>query len=104
MTVLPPPSLAGPLPLEQRAKDRHGHQHARAGVTEARAGLDRWPVGLAGHADRAAGRLRDHVEGEAVLVLAPGPEPLDRAEDDARIDLFYLVVAEPEAVDRPRRH
>ena len=95
---------AGSLPLEQRAQDGHGHQHARAGVAEARAGLDRRPVGLAGHADRAAGGLRDHVEGQTGLVLAPGAEPLDLTEDDAGVDLLHLVIAEPEAVDRPGRH
>ena len=80
------------------------HQHAGAGVAEARPGLDRRPVGLAGHADHAARGLGDHVEGQPVLVLAPGAEALDLAVDDARIDLLDLVVAEPEALDRSRRH
>src|SRR5206468_1867240 len=101
---LQPPALAGSLPFEKRAEDRHRHQHAGAGVAEARAGLDGRPISLAGHADHAAGGLRDHVEGESLLVLAAGAESLDRAIDDAGVELPDLVVPEPEAVDRPRRH
>src|SRR5207245_1309762 len=59
---LQPPSLAGSLTLDERAENRDRHQHAGAGVADARAGLDRRPGGLAGHADHAAGGLRDHVD------------------------------------------
>ena len=33
-----------------------------------------------------------------------GAEPRDLAKDDAGVDLLHLVIAEPEALDRPRRH
>ena len=69
-----------------------------------RAGLDRRPVGLAGDADRAAGGLRDHVEGEALLVRAAGAEALDLAIDDAGVDLLDLVIAEAQPLDRAGRH
>jgi len=36
--------------------------------------------------------------------LLPVPKPLDLAEDDPRVELLHLVVAEPQPVDRPRRH
>jgi len=101
---LQPPPLAGFGPLVECAQDADRHQHAGAGVAKARAGFDRRPVALAGDADRAARSLRDHVEGEAVLVRAAGAEALDLAIDDAGVDLLYLVIAEPEALDRAGRH
>src|SRR2546427_12776890 len=101
---LEPSALAGPLALVERGQDGQRHQHAGAGVAEARAGLDRRPVGLARHADRAAGSLGDHIEGQAGFILAAGAESLDLAEDDAGVDLRDLVITEPEALDRPGRH
>src|SRR5262249_56497691 len=98
-----PPALAGALPLQQCGQDGRRHEHAGARIAEARTRLDRRPVGLAGHADGAAGGLRDHVEGQAALVLAPGAEALDLTEDDARVELLHLVVAEtkrPEPSER----
>ena len=55
---------------------RDRHQHAGAGVAERGARLDRRAVAVAGDAGRAAGGLRDHVEGEAFLVRAALPKPL----------------------------
>ncbi len=101
---LQPPSLAGAVALVQGAEDRRRHQHAGAGVAKGEAGLDRRAVGLAGDADRAAGGLRDHVEGEALLMRAARSEALDLAIDDARVDLLDRVVVEAEALDRARRH
>ena len=72
------PPLAGAVALMQRAEDRRRHQHAGAGVAKAEAGLDRRLVGPAGDADRAAGGLRDHVEGEPLLVRAAAANPLMR--------------------------
>src|SRR5204862_4426708 len=55
---------------------------------------------IAGDAHRAAGSLRDHVEGERFLVRAALAETLDLAIDDAGVDLFQHVIAEAEALDR----
>ena len=101
---LQPPSLAGAVALVQGAEDRRRHQHAGAGVAKAEARLDRRPVGLAGDADRAAGGLRDHVEGQPLLMRAAGAEALDLAIDDARVDFLDQLVIEAEALDRAGRH
>ena len=97
-------ALAGLGALVERAQDADRHQHAGAGVAEGRARLDRRPVGVAGDADRAARGLRDHVEGEALLVRAAGAEALDLAIDDAGVDLLDLVIAEAQPLDRAGRH
>ena len=68
------------------------------------AGPDRRPVGLAGDAHRAAAGLRDHVEGEVLLVRAALAEALDLGIDDAGVDRADHVIAEPEALDRAGRH
>ena len=77
----PAPVLAAPVECRQNA-DRQ--QHAGAGIAERRAGLERRPVALAGDAHDAAGRLRDHVEGEVVLVGSAGAKALHLRVDDAR--------------------
>ena len=93
-------ALAGLLLLVERAEDADRHQHAGAGVADRAAGLDRRLARLAGDAHRAAGGLRDHVEGERFLVWAAFAEALDLAVDDAGVDLLQHVVAEAEALDR----
>ena len=90
--------------LVERAEDADRHQHAGAGVAEAGAGLDRRAVAIAGDAERAAGGLGDHVEGEVFFVRAAGAEALDLAIDDAGVDLLDLVIAKPQSLDRARRH
>src|SRR5229473_2039397 len=101
---LQPPALAGAVALVQGAEDRRRHQHAGAGVAEAQARLDRRPVGLAGDADRAAGGLRDHIEGQPRLVRAAAAKALDLAIDDPRVDFLDGFVVEAEALDRAGRH
>ena len=96
-------ALAGRFLLVERAQDADRHQHAGAGVADRAAGLDRRLAGLAGDAHRAAGGLRDHVEGEALLVRAALAEALDLAIDDAGVDRLQHVVAETEALDRAGR-
>jgi len=44
--------------------------------------------------------LRDHVEGEALLVGAAFAKAFDLAIDDAGVDLLQHVIAEAEALDR----
>src|SRR5438270_242850 len=73
-------------------------------VAKAEARFDRRTVGLAGDADRAAGSLRDHVEGQPLLVRAAAAKALDLAIDDAGVELFDRVVVEAEALDRAGRH
>src|SRR6267154_5046211 len=101
---LQPPPLAALLPLVQRAENADRHQHAGAGVAEAWAGLHRRAVTVAGDAGRAAGGLRDHVEGEVFLVGAAGAEALHLAIDDPGLELLDLVIAEAQPLDRARRH
>ncbi len=43
--------------------------------------------------------MRDHVEGEVVLVGSAGAEALHLRVDDARIDGVYRVVTEPQPLD-----
>ena len=49
-------------------------------------------------------RLRDHVEGEVVLVRAALAEALDLGVDQPRVERVQHVPAEPQALDRARRH
>ena len=90
---------AGVAAAVERRQNADGHQHAGAGIAERHAGFERRPVGLAGNAHDAAGRLRDHVEGEVVLVRAAGAETFQLRVDDARIDGAHYVVAEPQPLD-----
>src|SRR5439155_8954008 len=85
---LQPPSLSGAVALVQGAEHGGCHQHARAGVAKAQAGFDWRPVWLTGNTDRAARGLRDHVEGQSLLMRAAGSEALDLAIDDTRVDLL----------------
>src|SRR5579864_5193142 len=101
---LQPPSLAGAVALVQGAEDRRRHQHPGTGVAKGEARLHWRAVGLAGDADRAAGGLRDHVEGEPLLVRAAGAEALDLAIDDAGVYFLHRPVVEAEALDRAGRH
>ena len=63
-----------------------------------------WRAGLAGDRHVAAAGLRDHVEGEVVLVRAALAEPLDLGVDQARVEPVQFVPAEPQLLDRARRH
>src|SRR5437764_1005292 len=53
---------------------------------------------------RASCGLRDHVEGQALLIRAAGSETLDLAVDDAGVELLDLVIAEAQPLDRTGRH
>ncbi len=101
---LQPTALAGGAALVERAQDADRHHHAGAGVTERRAGPNRRAVGLAGDAHGAARGLRDHIEGEVLLVRAPFAEALDLAIDDAGVDGADRVIAKADALDRAGRH
>src|SRR5690242_6624153 len=98
---LEPLSLAGAVPLAQRGEDADRHKHAGAGVAERRARLYRRAVAVAGDAGRAAGGLRDHVEGEVFLVWAASAKAFDLAIDDPRVQLLYGVVAEALPLECP---
>src|SRR5207237_10419023 len=80
-------ALAGELALVERGENADRAVQPGAGVADRRAGLERATVGLAGYRYRAAGCLRDHVEGEEILVGAVLAEALDLRIDDPRIDL-----------------
>src|SRR6266851_3328100 len=101
---LQPPAYAGAVALVQGGEDADRHQHAGAGVAERGAWFDRRTVAISGDADRAAGGLGDHVEGEVLLVRAALAETLDLAVDDPWVQLLDDVVAEPQALDRAGRH
>ena len=101
---LQPPPLAGRVALVERGQDRDRHQHAGAGVAEGRTRTDRPAAGLAGNRHVAAAGLRDHVEGEVVLVRAALAEALDLGVDQARVELVQLVPAEAQFLDRAGRH
>src|SRR6266851_2295626 len=92
---LQPPAFAGAVALVQGGEDADRHQHAGAGVAERGAWFDRRTVAISGDANRAAGGLGDHVEGEVLLVRAALAETLDLAVDDPRVQLLDDVVAEP---------
>src|SRR5438477_5419259 len=73
-------------------------------VAKGGAGLDRCAVAITGDAGRAARRLRDHVEGEVLLIGTAGAETFDLAVDDAWVDLLDLIITKPQPLDRPGRH
>ena len=97
------PAAAGPLPLVQRGEDGDREQHAGAGVAERRARPAGPAVRLAGDAHRAATGLRDHVEGEVLLVGAAASEALHLRIDEARIGRLQHLPAEPQPLDRAGR-
>src|SRR5262249_34915525 len=66
--------------------------------------LDRRAIGLAGDTDRATRGLCDHVEGQALLMRAAGPEALDLAIDNTRVNLLDRFVVQAKALDRPWCH
>src|SRR5271165_3669177 len=92
-------TLAGELALIESGEDADRSVEAGAGVADRRPGFDRAPVGLAGDRHGPAGRLRDHVESEVILVGAVVSEALDRDIDDARVDFAHHVVAKAEPFD-----
>src|ERR1700746_2519068 len=71
-------ALASELALIKRTKNADRSVQPGAGVADCRTRLDRAAVGLAGDRHRAAGRLRDHVKGEVVLIGAVVAEALNR--------------------------
>ncbi len=89
--------------LVERRQHADAGMKSGAGIAERHAGLDRLAVALAGDTHDAAGRLRDHVEGEMLLVGAPLSEALDRRVDDARVDLRDFFIGEAELLDHARR-
>ena len=93
-------STAAPV---ERRQNADGEQHTGTGIAERHAGFERRPVALAGNAHDAAGRLRDHVEGEVVLVGSAGAKALHLRVDDARVDGAHHFVAEPQPLNGARR-
>src|SRR6185437_10992633 len=69
-------ALTGAATTIEGRQNADGKQHTGAGIAERHAGFDRGPVVLAGDAHDAACRLRDHVEGEIVLVGSARAEAL----------------------------
>ena len=96
---LHPPARSGGVALIERAQDADRQQHAGAGVAQGRPRLARPPVALAGDRHGAAAGLRDHVEGEVVLVRAAAAEPFDLAIDQARVQRVQDLPAEPQPLD-----
>src|SRR6516165_357895 len=101
---LKPLSLAGAVALPQRGENADRHQHAGAGVAEGWARLDRRAVAISGDAGRAARGLRDHVEGEVLLVWATRAEAFDLAVNNPRVQLLDDIIAEAQSLNRAGRH
>src|SRR5262245_45343664 len=93
-------STTAPVKCRQNA---NGKQHAGTGIAERHTGFERRPVALTGNAHNAAGRLRDHVEGEVVLVRSTGAKALYLRVDDVRVDGAHHFVAEPQPFNGARR-
>src|SRR5215471_10429630 len=100
--ALDPLALTGELALIERRKDADRSVEASAGVADRRTRLDRAAVGLAGDRHGTAGRLRNHVKGEVILVGAVVAEALDRDIDDAGVDFADDVIAKAEPFDDAR--
>src|SRR5262244_1388966 len=92
-------ALAGELALIERPKDADCSVETGAGVADRRTRLDRAAVGLAGDRHGTAGRLRDHVKGEVILVGAVVAKALDRDINDAGVDFAHDVIAKAEPFD-----
>src|SRR5437868_7460921 len=97
---LQPAPLAAAGAVEQGADDAEGHQHARAGIADRRARLERPSIFFAGNAHRTAGSLRDRVERQPLLERAAVAKTLDLGIDDRRIDATDDIVAEPQTLNR----
>src|SRR5271165_6168284 len=97
--ALDPLALAGELALIERCKDADRSVQPGAGVADRRTRLDRAAVGLAGDRHGTPGRLRNHVEGEKVLVRAILSEALDLDIDDPRVDLADDIIAKAQPLD-----
>src|SRR6516164_6383051 len=70
-------ALTGELALIERRKYADRSVQAGAGIADRRTRLDRATVRLAGDRHGTAGRLRNHVKGEVILVGAVVAEALD---------------------------
>src|SRR5580692_4331491 len=97
---LQPMAFTGLAPLVQCAQDRDCHQHAGSGVAERNAWLHRLTPFLAGHADRAPDRLRDHIEREIAFVWTALAEAFHLTIDNLRVDRLHVLIAETETLDR----
>jgi hypothetical protein len=95
------PAAAGRVALIECAQNADRQQHAGSGIAQGGPGLARPPIALAGDRHRAAAGLRDHVEGEIVLVGAAFAEPLHLGIDEARVEVVQHRPAEPQSLDRP---
>src|SRR5215472_17848499 len=96
---LQPSPFAGGVALIERTENTDRQQHAGAGVARGRARLAGPAVAFAGDRHRAAAGLRDHVEGEVVLVGAALAEPLHLRVYKAWVEAVQDLPAEPQPLD-----
>src|SRR5262249_2319051 len=96
-------ALAGAALFVQCTQYGDAQQHAGAGIADGGTGLDRTAVGFAADAHGAAGRLRNHVEGEVVGKWAAFAETLHLRIDDGRVQLGHNLIAQAQTLDRSGR-
>jgi hypothetical protein len=72
-------------------------------IDQGRAGLDRRPVGKAGHAHDPRGRLNRHVHRQIVPVWPADAEPGPGRIDQARVDFAQPAPTDAETVHRAGR-
>src|SRR5207245_6491361 len=94
-------ALAGAAALYESREDGDREVHPGPTVADVGAVEQRRPVGLAGHAHRAGGRLGHGLEALVGAVWAVGAEALDRGIHRARVQHFYRLVAQPEPLHHP---
>jgi len=95
-------TLARLFGMAQRRQQADREVQPRSRVAYLRAGDERRPVRNPGGAHRAAHRLGDVLVGLELGVGSGRAETLDRAHDDARIELVNLLPGETEAVEHAR--
>src|SRR5206468_5097508 len=95
-------ALAGATALHEGREDGNGKVHAGAAVADVGAVEQRRPVGLAGHAHRAGGRLGHWLEALVGAVGTVGAEALDRGIHRTRVQHLDRLVAQPESLHHPR--
>jgi hypothetical protein len=78
----------------QRGADAERAMQARDEIGERWAGPQRRPVRRAGHAHKAAHRLRDEIEGRPVAIGAARAEAADVAIDEIGLELAQAGFAE----------
>src|SRR5262245_17015090 len=89
-------------PVEQGVADAERGEDAGREVEERDAGPDRRAAGLARDRHDSAECLHERLVAGAVLARSGAPERRDRAIDEARVERGQRVVAQAEALHRPR--